>query len=242
MPNTALIEARRQAGFSQDDLARAIRRDGWLAGDPNGCTREMVHRWENGRVRRPQSRYLARLEHVLGQPAGNLGFDADLHHGVNRAQVLADAGLDSPMTLPDPAESYGPLSGVWLSSYSYVSSGRGASYTGRHYVVLLQTGARLIARSVPASASGLSMSMSASGRIVTGTWTEQTQPGGYYRGASYHGAIQMILAENEDDRAMAGKWVGFGKGGEVNDGPWSLALVTGQLAPDAISEWDVALP
>jgi transcriptional regulator with XRE-family HTH domain len=240
MPNTALVEARRLAGFSQDDLARAIRNDGWQAGDPNGCTREMVHRWESGTVRRPQPRYLLRLENVLGQPAANLGFDADLHYGMNRARVLAEAGLDTALTLPDPAESYGPMSGVWLSSYSYVSSGRSASYTGQHYVVLLQTGARLMVRSVPASASGLSMALAASGRVVTGTWTEQTQPGGYYRGASYHGAIQMIMAEEEN--AMAGKWVGFGKGGEVNDGPWSLALVTGQLAPEAISEYDVALP
>jgi hypothetical protein len=240
MANTALIEACRQAGFSQYDLARAIRRDGWLRGEPNGCTREMVARWWRGTVRRPQPRYQIALEHVLGQPAGNLGFDADLRYGISQAQVLAGAGLDAPMTLPDPAGSYGPLSGIWLSSYTYDSSGRAAAYTSQHYIVVLQSGAQLAARSVPASASGLSMTLTAAGRVITGTWAEQTQLAGWYRGSVYHGAIQMLLTA--DERTMSGKWVGFGKNGEINDGPWSLTLISARLAPDAISTYDVALP
>jgi transcriptional regulator with XRE-family HTH domain len=238
MANAALTEARRLAGFSQYDLARAIRHRGFLTGRPNGCTREMVHRWENGRTRRPHPSYLLLLEDVLGQPAGNLGFDADLRHGMSRAVLLAGAGLDRPMALPDPAASYGGLSGIWLSTYSYVSSGRGGtSFTSQHNVVLLQTGAQLMVRSVPKSASGLSMQLAVTGLAVTGTWTEQTRPDGYYRGAVYMGAIQMLL---KDEGLLDGRWIGFGKAEEINDGPWSLRRMTGELTPEAISRWDLA--
>jgi transcriptional regulator with XRE-family HTH domain len=234
--NAALREARLLAGFSQYDLARAIRHRGFLTGRPNGCTRERVRSWENGKTRRPHPVHLFLLEDVLGQPAANLGFDADLRHGMSRAAVLAEAGLDAPMRLPDPASSYGGLSGIWLSGYTYVSSGRKASFSSQHYVVLLQTGAQLTVRSVPKSSSGLSMTATVNGHVVTGTWTEQTRADGYYRGAAYMGAIQLL---EQDEGLLAGKWLGFGKGGEINDGPWTLRLADRDLT--AISRWDVAL-
>ena len=236
MANTALREARRRAHLSQSDLARRIREAGYLSGDTNGCTREMVQRWESGKVRRPQARYLLALENVLGQPAENLGFDADLRYGMDRARTLADAGLDAALRLPDPAERSGPLTGIGLSDYEYRSSGRDATYTRKHHVMLLQRGARLMVRSLPASASQLSMDLSVNGRVVTGTWTEQTQGDGYYRGAVYHGALQML--QDEDGRLLAGKWVGFGKDGEVNDGPWSLTLVDERVDTEAVERWN----
>jgi transcriptional regulator with XRE-family HTH domain len=238
MANTALAEARRVVGLSQYDLAREIRRDGWLRGDPNGCTRKMVYRWESGTTRRPQPRYVRCLENVLGQPAANLGFDADLRYGMDRLGLLADAGLNAPFTLPDPAESYGPMSGIWLSTYEYCSSGRGASFTSHHYVVLLQAGARVMVRSVPRSASSLSMSLTANGRVVTGTWTERTRSDGYYRGAVYTGAIQML---EKGAGALEGRWIGFGKNSEINDGPWSLRLADSRLDPGTVSRWDMAV-
>jgi transcriptional regulator with XRE-family HTH domain len=236
MANTALREARRRAHLSQSDLARKIREAGYLSGDTNGCTREMVQRWESGKVRRPQARYLLALENVLGQPAENLGFDADLHYGMDRGRALAEAGLDSALPLPDPAERYGPLSGIWLSAYEYRSSGRDSTFTSRHYVMVLQRGGRLMVRSLPASESLLSMDMSANGQVVTGTWTEQTRGDGYYRGAVYHGALQML--EDPEGNLLAGKWVGFGKEGEVNDGPWSLIRVDDHVDTEAVERWN----
>jgi transcriptional regulator with XRE-family HTH domain len=236
MANTALREARRRAHLSQSDLARKIREAGYLSGDTNGCTREMVQRWESGKVRRPQARYLLALENVLGQPAENLGFDADLHYGMDRGRALADAGLDTALPLPNPAERYGPLSGIWLSAYEYRSSGRDATFTSRHYVLILQRGGRLMVRSLPASESQLSMDLSVNGQVVTGTWTEQTRGDGYYRGSVYHGALQML--EQEGGRLLAGRWVGFGKDGEVNDGPWSLTLVDEHVDAEAVERWN----
>jgi len=235
-PNTALREARHRAHMSQDDLARRIREAGFRTGDPNGCSRVMVSRWESGKVRRPQGRYLLALEDVLGQPAASLGFDADEHYGMDRRKALTDAGLDTAMPLPEPAARYGPLTGIWLSSYDYPSSGRGQTYTGRHHVMLLQRGAHLMVRSLPAPSSQLSMDMSVNGQVVTGTWTEQTEPGGYYGGAVYHGAIQMLTEPT--GRRMAGRWLGFGRDLGINDGPWTLTLVDAEVNEAAVGRWN----
>ncbi len=72
------------------------------------------------RVRRPQGRYLIALEHVFGLPVASLGFDADIRYGMDRGRTISEAGLDAAMPLPEPAESYGPLSGIWLSTYEYL--------------------------------------------------------------------------------------------------------------------------
>jgi transcriptional regulator with XRE-family HTH domain len=235
MANVALREARISAHMSQTELARRIREAGFGSGDSNGCSPRMVQRWESGETRRPHARYLLVLESVLGQPVENLGFDADVRHGMDRARALADASLDSVLPLPEPAESYGPLAGIWLSAYEYRSSGRDTTFTSRHYVMLLQRGARLMVRSLPASESQLSMDLGVNGQVLTGTWTEQTKADGYYRGSVYTGAIQLL---QESAERLAGKWVGFGKESEVNTGAWSLTLVDEQVGPDAVERWN----
>jgi transcriptional regulator with XRE-family HTH domain len=234
-PNIALRQARVRAHLSQDDLARRIREAGFRTGDSNACTRGMVQRWESGRVLRPQGRYLLALENVLGQPAASLGF-ADDAVGLDRGRALADAGLDTVMPLPEPGANYGPLSGIWLSTYEYPSTGRDGVFTGRHYALVLQRGAHLMVRSLPASASRLSMEMDVNGQVATGTWTEQTAEGGYYRGAVYHGAVQMLTEPT--GRRMAGKWVGFGRDLEVNVGSWKLELIEDSLADEVIEKWN----
>jgi hypothetical protein len=113
---------------------------------------------------------------------------------------------------------------------------RGETFTSRHYVMVLQRGARLMVRSLPASESQLSMDLSVNGQVITGTWTEQTKGDGYYRGAVYHGALQML--EQENGRLLDGRWVGFGKEGEINDGAWSLALVDEHVDAGAVEQWN----
>ena len=112
---------------------------------------------------------------------------------------------------------------MWLSRYQYFSSGRDESFAGQHFVVVLQHGDRLTVRSLPGSAaSSLSLDLTVDGSVVTGTWVEQTDPAGYYRGARYHGAIQLLAEPT--GRRLAGKWVGFGKDMTVNTGPWELVF------------------
>ncbi len=98
--------------------------------------------------------------------------------------------------------------GVWLSRYEYHSSGRDRTLTGAHYVV---------------------------GNVVTGTWVEQTATDGYYAGARYHGAVQLLAEPT--GRRMAGKWVGFGKDFDVNTGPWELIFKEGSTAKETVERY-----
>jgi hypothetical protein len=60
------------------------------------------------------------------------------------------------------------------------------------------------------------------GNAATGTWSERTAFDGYYRGARYHGAVQLLV--DPTGSQLAGKWIGFGKDFEINSGPWELVL------------------
>jgi hypothetical protein len=124
------------------------------------------------------------------------------------------------------------LTGIWRSRYVYSSSGRGQDLEGEHYVVLRQLDDRLSGRSLPHTQdSRLSLDLSVSSSVATGTWTERTSPDGYYQGATYHGTLQMIV--NPMGRAMSGRWLGFGKDFTVNTGRWELHWVDGSISPRA---------
>ncbi|MFC4562742.1 multiprotein-bridging factor 1 family protein [Nocardiopsis mangrovi] len=221
-PNTALKAARKSRLMSQDDLARALRKAG-----VEGASKRLVQRWEAGSVTTPRPVYARALEGVLGVPIESLGFAPTvlgagaINH--NRGQDQDMAGHDGLTDESVHEDKHANYSGVWLSRYDYVSSGRGATFTEEHYVVLLQHGDRLTVQSIPeSSGSPLAMDLTIDGAVCTGTWTEQTAEEGYYRGARYHGAIQLLIEPT--GRRLAGKWVGFGKDFDVNTGPWELVF------------------
>lgn len=125
--------------------------------------------------------------------------------------------------------------GIWKSTYSYPSSGRDGEFTGEHYVRLHQQGNHLIFESAAeTSKSYLIIRLSIQDDIATGSWQEQTEPDGYYKGAVYYGALQLIVSE--DFKKLSGKWVGFGKDMEVNVGPWQLAYVGKSLPKEALAQ------
>ncbi|MFU8851613.1 helix-turn-helix domain-containing protein [Micromonospora sp. SL1-18] len=226
-PNVTLRAVRVRMRMSQDDFARALQAAGHRVGEPNDANKRLVQRWESGVIAAPRPVYARALEVVTGLPISLLGFAAvpaghvaDDHHG---GHDLTSPMSDLATPTPRPAAVHGSYEGVWLSRYQYHSSGRGESFAGQHYVVVLQHGDRLTARSLPGSAaSSLSLDLTVDGSVVTGTWVEQTDPAGYYRGARYHGAIQLLAEPT--GRRMAGKWVGFGKDMDVNTGPWELVF------------------
>lgn len=217
--------------MSQDDMARALRGAGDRAGEPNDASKRLVQRWESGAIVSPRPVYARALESVTGLPIESLGFVGMVptvrvsDDGAGGHDMAASPEGVGPAAPPRPAPEAvrGTYSGVWLSRYEYFSSSRGETFTGKHYVVLLQHGNRLTVRSLPRSSdSPLTMDLELDGAVITGSWTEQTSRTGYYSGARYHGAIQLLA--DPTGRRIAGKWVGFGKEFDVNTGPWELVF------------------
>ena len=134
------------------------------------------------------------------------------------ADLVVDLGDHSHLDTARAAS--GTLSGLWLSRYSYFSDSRATNMNSEHRIRLHQTGSRLHAATDPTSDSRLSLDLSVRGAIATGTWTERTTATGYYRGAVYHGTIQLVISPHA--HTMSGRWLGFGKDFVVNSGDWHL--------------------
>lgn len=228
-PNNALRAARMSLLMSQDDFAKALREAG-----TETASKRLVQRWESGAIISPRPMHARALEAVTGLPIEALGFTVGLHFASETPRGNGGGG--------PAAQPHGSYSGVWLSRYEYVSSGRDdQSFTGEHYVVIIQHGDRLSVRSLPGeSDSSLGMDLTVDRNIATGTWTEHTNTKGYYRGATYHGAIQLLVEPT--GRRMIGQWVGFGKGMEVNAGPWSLSFVDASTTKAALDKYSNRTP
>ena len=80
------------------------------------------------------------------------------------------------------------------------------------------------------------MELSVNGQVITGSWAEETERGGYYSGAMYYGSIQMLL--DVTGRRISGKWVGFGRDMTVNTDTWSLTFVDAKVDDKAVKQWD----
>ncbi|PWS41558.1 transcriptional regulator [Streptomyces sp. ZEA17I] len=238
VPNDLLRAVRIGLRLSQDDFAKALRRAGEELGEPNDASKRLVQRWESGTSKTPRGVYARALERVTGRPVEALGFtlsvpmarahaDGKGGHDMGTAtgaEGVGSAALGARTATPGGDETF---SGVWLSRYEFFSSGRNGSYEGKHYVVIVQHGNRLTAQSLPGASSNpdspLTLDLTVDRNVVTGTWVEQTAADGYYNGARYHGAVQLLVEPT--GRRMAGKWVGFGKDFDVNTGDWELRLV-----------------
>lgn len=215
-PNTTLQAARKVRRLSQDELARLLREAG--AAD---ASKRLVQRWEAGVSQAPRPLYARALEAVFGQPIEALGFAA--------------VPGQSPGEMPTGRAARGTYSGVWLSRYEYPSSSRGGTYVGLHHVLVLQHADRLTVKALPGNGSDLSMDLSIDGSVVTGTWVEVTEVDGYYRGARYHGTIQMVV--DPTGRRMAGMWAGFGRDMDINTGPWTLEFLDASTAPKTLERY-----
>ncbi|SRR6266550_1204772 len=125
------------------------------------------------------------------------------------------------------SESSIPL-GIWRSHYEYPSSSRQAEFEGEHFMRLHQKDNHLVFESVSkVSKSYTIVRLTIDEDVATGSWQEQTEPEGYYKGATYYGAIQLLISD--DKKHMQGKWVGFGKDMKVNTGPWEFTYVGAEL-------------
>lgn len=99
-------------------------------------------------------------------------------------------------------------------------------------MVIVQHGNRLTAQSLPGASSNpdspLTLDLTVDRNVVTGSWVEQTASDGYYNGARYHGAIQLLV-EPTGRRTVADRARGWSLA-------WALAVVgpyrPGQFALD----------
>ncbi|MBF6343267.1 helix-turn-helix transcriptional regulator [Nocardia cyriacigeorgica] len=240
-PNTALRAARTARLMSQDDLARALREVGCVS-----ATKRLVQRWESGVTAYPRPSHAQALERVMKLPIESLGFGAvRAGRGIgglndNSRDVESPIGtFDS--TPAAAARVNGDHSGVWLSRYEYYSTGRDATFTVAHYAVVLHHDTQITVRSLPGSSPSVTeMDLSVDGNIATGTWSERTAVDGYYRGARYHGAVQLLV--DPTGNRMAGKWIGFGKDFEINSGPWELVLQEASTSKSTLDAYQRPVP
>lgn len=151
--------------------------------------------------------------------------------------VKATAALALPA---DQSESSQRLAGIWLSRYYYRSEGRGEEFVGKHYLVLRQQKNRLIAQSLPhTTGSAMTLDLISDSSVVTGTWRETTSPTGYYRGAVYHGTMQMVV--DPSGRRMHGMWLGFSRKFSINSGRWELEWCESDISKDTQQAYDMKL-
>lgn len=232
-PNNALRAVRLSMRMSQDEFASALAQRGVPS-----ANKKLIQRWENGKVRQPQPAHARALERLTGLALPQLGFTIPVPgEDLDNGRVVITGGAKAmPAHAPLSRSNY---AGIWLSRYEYFSSGRQQTFEGKHYVVLLQHDNRLTVRSLPGASSNadspLTMDLTVEGNIVTGTWVEQTAAEGYYRGARYHGTVQMVA--DPTGRKMRGKWAGFGAEGEVNTGPWELIFQDGSVSASAMERY-----
>ena len=114
--------------------------------------------------------------------------------------------------------------GIWHSVYTYGSSSRNATFTDERDILMAKVRTQMTGMSLESDVGRLRMQLSTEGRLVTASWTERTDPDGYYAGTEFQGVAQFILAA--DGRSMSGAWVGHSRDmSVVNTGPWILDFV-----------------
>jgi len=83
------------------------------------------------------------------------------------------------------------------------------------------------------------MRMQVEAMTATGTWEERTSPAGYYKGAVYRGAIQMLVSPGGN--RMSGRWIGFGSDFRINNGDWELTLESRSLSQETRARYEAKL-
>ena len=242
-PNETLRAVRKSLLMSQGEFALAIRAAGQRAGEPNDCSKRLVQRWEAGYVTGiPRGAYARALEAVTGQPIENLGFGAE---DTTRRQALGMAGAAGVAAaaawMPEAKAkgARGPLTGIWRSAYTYVSSSRGGkTFTSEHYVH--GHPAREPDPGPVAAGDGHGPGDDGPDHRRPGDHRhvdeELTDPDGYYKSSTYSGAIHMLL--DHTGHRMKGKWLGFDRDGGIRTAPGVLDLVSADTGKAAVEQYN----
>jgi hypothetical protein len=113
------------------------------------------------------------------------------------------------------------FSGIWHSVYHYTSTTLPGLFDSEHDVKIHHKGDHLIIESLPnKEKSYIIMRLKLDDRVATGTWEEHSSPTGYYKGAVYTGAVQLVLTE--DGKMFHGMYVAIDRRSEVRSGYWEV--------------------
>lgn len=101
--------------LSQREFADLIRKTGDDLGEPNGCTKRLVQKWESGRSGTCRPNYRRALQEATGTPYGRLGFHdaqsdppSNMPYAINdSAAVLGDPSGHFRYALTTPIEASG---------------------------------------------------------------------------------------------------------------------------------------
>jgi hypothetical protein len=122
------------------------------------------------------------------------------------------------------ASSLDRLAGIWKSKYTYHSVSRNGHFDAEHYMRVMRVGNALVIESIPEfNESYLILRITVDDDVATGSWQHSTNPNGTYKGAIYHGAIQLTVDTKK--RHMKGQYVGFNRNKEVQTGPWEFTYL-----------------
>jgi hypothetical protein len=126
------------------------------------------------------------------------------------------------------------FSGVWLSTYSFVSGLNGEKLETDHYVTMHRKGNQLVVESIPnVKGSYMMARFTLDGRIATGYFQSENSPKSSHKGAVYNGASQLLL--DAEGKALVGKYVGYGNKLEIKTGDWKIVHV-GQHQPTDVRQ------
>ncbi|HSD56432.1 MAG TPA: hypothetical protein VLA92_04750 [Candidatus Saccharimonadales bacterium] len=129
--------------------------------------------------------------------------------------------------------------GIWYCAYKYPSNQHKGEDVSEYYMTVHQRGSVLTLQSLPNQINSyMFVKLRLDGELATGTWEETTSPSGEFAGATYSGAVQLLVDKDHDH--MHGKWVGVGqeKGKhEIFTGTWTLRRAgTKELAAAKVSD------
>ena len=81
------------------------------------------------------------------------------------------------------------------------------------------------------------MDLTQNGAVVTGTWSERTNPDGL----PGIGLPRGYPVPGRSDRSPAPRqWVGYGRDFDLNTGPWTLELVSSDTSTEAMERFQPA--
>jgi hypothetical protein len=117
-------------------------------------------------------------------------------------------------------------SGMWHVTYWYPSNQRpGEEESTGYYCQAEQRGSKIVFESVADRPDHMNVNVTVDHSIVTGNWSESTNPEGEFEGMEYSGAIQLLVKDG--GARLTGKWVGVGRE-KLDDGSYEPQVYTGR--------------